>query len=215
MERAEAKRRLEEVLHNKTDLYTIAQQFGLTIQKPEGGINKGWAGQAIERVLGIQLNSSRAPNMGSWELKVIPLYFDKTGQNLIVKETMAITMIDSVSVLAQPFQDSHLYQKLNKALIVARVVKQGEFSSTLYRVAEFDLAHNPTLYAAVERDYEAVRQTIRDHGYDALTGKMGEVIQPRTKGKGHGSLSRAFYARTALVAYILGLSTSFRRGGTP
>jgi hypothetical protein len=28
-----------------------------------------------------------------------------------------------------------------------------------------------------------------------LSGRMGVLIQPRTKGPGHGSTSRAFYAR--------------------
>lgn len=37
----------------------------------------------------------------------------------------------------------------------------------------------------------------------ALTGKMGVLVQPRTKGKGHGSTSRAFYARTGFVTHII------------
>jgi hypothetical protein len=35
---------------------------------------------------------------------------------------------------------------------------------------------------------------------------MGQFIQPRTKGAGHGSTSRAFYARTQFISQILGLS---------
>jgi len=33
---------------------------------------------------------------------------------------------------------------------------------------------------------------------------MGVLVQPRTKGPGHGSTSRAFYARKIFVAHILG-----------
>lgn len=54
-------------------------------------------------------------------------------------------------------------------------------------------------------DYELVRDTIRTKGFKELTGKMGVLVQPRTKGPGHGSTSRAFYARTGFVTHILGL----------
>jgi len=37
-----------------------------------------------------------------------------------------------------------------------------------------------------------------------LTGRMGVLVQPRTKGSGHGSTTRAFYARKELVKIILG-----------
>ena len=40
------------------------------------------------------------------------------------------------------------------------------------------------------------------YGFGALTGKDGKWIQARTKGPGHGSISRAFNARTILVKKI-------------
>ena len=41
---------------------------------------------------------------------------------------------------------------------------------------------------------------------------MGVLVQPRTKGPGHGSTSRAFYARPHFVAHIISLA---RRPGLP
>ena len=39
-----------------------------------------------------------------------------------------------------------------------------------------------------------------------LAGKdLGRLVQARTKGPGHGSISRAFYALSAFVAHILNL----------
>lgn len=83
--------------------------------------NKGWAGQVCERHLGLALNSSRSPNFGSWELKVIPLKYLKNGK-LVFKETMAICMIDRVEVAEHEFHESHMLQKLRKLVVVARVV---------------------------------------------------------------------------------------------
>lgn len=43
-------------------------------------------------------------------------------------------------------------------------------------------------------------------GFESLTGKDGKWIQARTKGAGHGSRSRAFYARKRFIEKILDYS---------
>ncbi|MFH7026161.1 MAG: MutH/Sau3AI family endonuclease [Heteroscytonema crispum UTEX LB 1556] len=202
MERVEALQRLTELVGK--DLRELANQYGVTVWHEPGKKNKGWSGHTIERFLGLALNSSRSPNFGSWELKVIPLVLNKRTGLLKVKETMAITMIDPVEVSNKEFEDSHLFNKLKKIVVVARVFEsQNESRSLLHSVASFDLEH-PEIYAQVKADYDLVRDTIINQGFAKLTGKMGVLVQPRTKGPGHGSTSRAFYARTSFVAHILG-----------
>jgi|TARA_Y100000031_G_scaffold50281_1_gene57672 hypothetical protein len=71
-------------------------------------------------------------------------------------------------------------------------------------VTEFDLG-NDELSSQIKEDYHTVRTVIRSKGFDQLSGSMGVLVQPRTKGPGHGSVSRAFYARTRLVTEILGI----------
>ncbi len=201
MEREEAVRKLKQ-LEGK-DLRLLAEKNQVTIWK-SGKLNKGWAGHAIERYLGLPINSAQSPNFGSWELKIVPLKKLKTGQ-MVVKETMAITMIDPVNVLQKNFEESHLLAKLTKQVVCARFFEsQQERSSKLIRVSTFDLS-NPDIYNQVKADYDLVRHIIKQDGFEALTGKMGVFVQPRTKGPGHGSTSRAFYARKKLVSLILGL----------
>jgi DNA mismatch repair protein MutH len=202
MERKEALEKIR--LLEGTDLRPLADRYGITVWLGDHK-NKGWAGHVIERYLGLALNSSRSPNFGSWELKVVPLKRDKSGL-LKVKETMAITMIDPVEVMAKEFEDSHLFNKLRKMIVVSRVFKDvAETTSTLHAAAEFDL-DNPLVFEIVRADYELVRRALRDVGFHSLTGHMGKLIQPRTKGAGHGSTSRAFYARTQFVAHILNIA---------
>jgi DNA mismatch repair protein MutH len=185
------------------NLRKVADELGITVWKGDK-LNKGWVGHTIERFLGLPLNSSRSPNFGSWELKVVSLRHLRGGQ-LRVKETMWITMIDPVEVSAKEFEDSHLLNKMRKLLVVGRIFQsQEEHQTLLYGVAPFDL-DNPDTYTQVKADYDLVRETIRTKGFDALTGRMGILVQPRTKGTGHGSTSRAFYARTRFVAHMLGL----------
>jgi DNA mismatch repair protein MutH len=184
------------------DLRSLADVHQVTVWK-EGKKNKGWAGHTLERYLGLPINSAQSPNFGSWELKQVQLVPKRDGM-LRVKETMAITMIDPVNVAAKPFEESHLFAKLQKIVVVARIFEsQADDRSLLHSVAEFDLS-DPEIYQQVRADYELVRETIVRDGFSALSGSMGVLVQPRTKGPGHGSISRAFYARKPFVARILG-----------
>ena len=189
------------------DLHKLANDFEITIVR-NGRVNKGWAGHVIERFLGIPINSAQSPNFGSWELKTIPLKYLKNG-NLQFKETMAITMIDPYHVKTTSFEDSHLLAKLSKFVCVARIVGTDYSKPTfVHRVVSFDLNNNKELYQAVKNDYELVRQCLLDNnrGFDYLTGRLGQYIQPRTKGSGHGSISRAFYAKTKFLAEFINLN---------
>jgi DNA mismatch repair protein MutH len=193
MERREAIQRLSEIVGQ--DLRELADEYEVTVFKENGGRNKGWAGHVLERHLGLPINSSQSPNFGSWELKVIPLKYLKSGR-LVVKETMAVTMIDPYNVERTDFEDSHLLIKLRRMIVVARIWEgRQEERSIFYDATTFDLMDHPEAYDPVKADYDLVRETIRTQGFSTLTGRMGVYIQPRTKGAGHGSVSRAFYAK--------------------
>jgi DNA mismatch repair protein MutH len=185
------------------DLRAMADEYKIPVWK-NGRENKGWAGLVIERYLGLPQNSRQEPDFGDWELKVVPLRKDTQG-NLRVKESMAITMLEPVEVVANKFEDSHLYDKLRSMVVVSRVWEsKEELHSMLHAAAEFDL-DNPKINAQVKDDYEAIRTQIRNRGIDSVTGDLGKLVQARTKGPGHGSTSRAFYARPIFVAHILNL----------
>jgi DNA mismatch repair protein MutH len=204
MHRDEVVRRLNKL--EGRNLHELAKEYGVTIVSTSGKVNKGWAGHVCERYLGLPLNSGQSPNFGSWELKSIPLKRLRGGF-FSFKETMAITMIDPYNVQRTSFEDSHLLMKLRKAVIVARVVGTHYGEPTfLHTVTSIDL--DGELYDAVRADYELVRECLNDptRGFSALTGSMGRYIQPRTKGQGYGSTSRAFYARPRFLAQFINLT---------
>lgn len=203
MEREDAIRKLKEL--EGMDLVALTSRYDVTVWKG-GKKNKGWAGHVLERYLGLPLNSAQSPNFGSWELKIVPLKRLANG-TVVVKETMAITMIDPYNVANTPFEQSHLLAKLKKAVVCARLFEsQSEERSVLVRVSAFDL-NDKAIYEQVRMDYEETRDCISTRGFEHLTGTMGALVQPRTKGAGHGSTSRAFYARTRFVEKILGVET--------
>jgi len=202
IERAEAIKELKK-LEGK-DLRPLADKFNVTVWKGDK-LNKGWTGHVIERYLGLQLTSTQSPDFGSWELKIVPLTHSHSGE-IVVKETMAITMINPDNVLQKDFEDSHLLAKLKKIVVCARMFESKKENTAIFvNACVFDL-NDPIIYNQIKSDYDIVRETLKNKGFEALTGAMGVLVQPRTKGPGHGSISRAFYARTKLVSHIIGLS---------
>jgi DNA mismatch repair protein MutH len=122
---------------------------------------------------------------------------------LVPKETMAITMIDPFNVKNTSFEESHLLAKLQKMLICTRMFQnKNEDSAIFLNVMQIDL-NDKIIYEQIKADYELIRNVIINQGFENLSGKLGVYIQPRTKGAGHGSKSRAFYARTSLLKLIL------------
>lgn len=201
LDRKEGVRRIN-LLAGK-DLRPMADQYGIPVWK-NGRENKGWAGLVIEHYLGLPQNSRQEPDFPGWELKVVPLRKDANGK-LRVKESMAITMLEPAEVLANKFEDSHLYDKLRSMVVASRIYENAqELHSILHAAAEFDL-DNPKIHEQLKDDYETIRQRIRASGIDSVTGDLGKLVQARTKGRGHGSTTRAFYARPTFVAHILNL----------
>ena len=200
MEREDALHQLQQLVG--TDLYELAKRYPqVTVER-----NKGWAGHVCEVHLGLALNSSPEPNGGSWELKQVSLKRTAEGF-LTAKETMAITMLSPQRVLDLPFEESDVLKKLRRLVLVARIFLPNSPLAPVALVREADISvETPLIFNQVREDYELIRATLREQGFSALSGKMGKLIQPRTKGAGHGSTTRAFYARTQFVNILLGLN---------
>mgnify|MGYP001598760218 CR=1 FL=1 len=95
------------------DLSELAKKFGITTYET-GKQNKGWKGLILERLAGLETNVSKAPNGLTYELKSVAFHYVK--DELVPKETMAITMINPEELKAHPFFESHCWAKL-KAMI--------------------------------------------------------------------------------------------------
>lgn len=190
------------------DLHSLSGEFGITVASSSGKQNKGWAGSVIQAALGMPPDNLQQPDFGDWELKVVPVV-RKTGGQLKFKETMAITMINPDNVLTTSFAQSHLLTKLGRFLLVARLVgpdfRDPSFIVATQSVNLEDLP--PVILETIQADYEEVQEVLATEGLDGLSGSMGTFVQPRTKGAGHGSKSRAFYARTKLLSTLLDIQS--------
>ena len=182
------------------NLRKLAKHYDITTYET-GKQNKGWKGLVLERVAGLQTNVSKAPNVFSWELKSVS--FRKINGKFVPKETMAITMVNPEELKKHSFFESHCWAKL-KAIIFCAVAWHGKNAENaeLIKVTSLDFAETDDLIQEIKADYDLIRNRLITEGFDALTGADGKWIQARTKGAGHGSKSRAFYARTDLVKKI-------------
>lgn len=98
-----------------------------------------------------------------------------------------------------------MWQKLKKTIVCGREwIDKAEPRSRLIQVNAFDVS-DEELIALVKSDYEKIQETIRKRGFGELSRSLCDYIEPGTKGAGHGSTSRAYYASKKLVGIILGL----------
>lgn len=158
----------------------------------------------LEHLAGLSNDNKQAPNGLGFELKSTAFY--KVKGEWTPKETFAITMINPQNLIDTPFFKSHCWEKL-KSLVYCAVSWNGKHNekSELLKVQSFDFLESDTLIQEIQADYEFIRNKLKTQGFAALTGKDGKWIQARTKGAGHGSTSRAFYARKALIKEIIKL----------
>jgi DNA mismatch repair protein MutH len=190
------------------DLRKLALQYRVTTFET-GRQNKGWKGLILERLAGLETNVSKAPNGLSYELKSVSFRYIK--DELVPKETMAITMINPEELKKHSFFESHCWNKL-KSIVFCAVMWHGQNAekAELLKVASLDFAEDDELIKEIKADYDFVREKLIRHGFNKLTGKDGKWIQARTKGTGginprtgkRRPITRAFYARIALVKKI-------------
>jgi len=186
------------------DLAKLANELGVTTFK-NGKQNKGWKGLALEQLAGLTNDNKQAPNGLGFELKSTAFYQVKGIWR--PKETMAITMINPANLIETPFFQSHCWEKL-KSIVFCAVSWNGKHDpkSELLKIQSFDFLEDEEIIKEIEMDYEFIRNKCATQGFKALTGRDGKWIQARTKGAGHGSISRAFYARKGLIEKIINLS---------
>ena len=191
--------------HIGQDLRKLALEYGITTYET-GKQNKGWKGLVLERLAGLQTNISKAPNGLTYELKSVAFHYVKN--ELVPKETMAITMINPAELKAHSFFESHVWAKL-KTIVFCAVMWHGTNSgkAELLKVTSLDFSETDELIQEIKTDYDFIRHKLITKGFKSLTGKDGKWIQARTKGAGHGSISRAFYARTKFVKKIFETSS--------
>jgi len=112
--RFDAVNRLKHELRDQ-NLFALARTHNVTVSR-NGRLNKGWVGQTIERVGNILGGNLKRPDGADFELKSVSLL--KKSDDWVPKETMAITSFNPETILRERFEESALWQKLSRMIVV-------------------------------------------------------------------------------------------------
>jgi DNA mismatch repair protein MutH len=200
------------------ELSELADQMGLPVPAGVAGSDrsKGWAGQIIERELGVETRGASGPDFAGLgvELKTVPV-----DRDLKPLESTAVCQIDPVAIAGESWQTSTARAKLDQVLFVALEVPPRASSVGQRRVSAVCL-WSPTVAqeSLLRGDFELfVREYFRRGRVSAITGHLGVVLQVRPKGRNAadvrdgydetGQPTRVgkcgFYLRPGFVATIL------------
>ncbi len=156
--------------------------------------NKGKPGLHLEELLKIP-HSPACLDCDDGEIKVFPLKKSKSGA-LVPKETVAVTMVQKDALLETAWEDSRVFAKLKNTLFIG-YIRDGD-NITYHKAIHFDESH--PLMEVLAEDYLTIQESAAE---GRMNGAIGELLQTRTKGAGHGSTSRAFYLRTKFLSDIM------------
>ncbi|HEV8666923.1 MAG TPA: MutH/Sau3AI family endonuclease, partial [Candidatus Paceibacterota bacterium] len=140
------------------DLRKLALEQGITTFET-GRQNKGWKGQVLEKLAGLDNNSKKAPNGLTYELKSVSFHTKK--EMLVPKETMAITMINPEELKADEFFKSHCWAKL-KSLVFCAIMWNGHDAQAaeLIKVVSLDFLEDDELILEIKADYDLIRNKL-------------------------------------------------------
>ena len=164
--------------------------------------NKGSPGLLLEQLVGIPPTSNCLDCLDG-ELKVFPVKQLKNGL-FVPKESIAVTMLSTEELRTNDFASSKCFKKMNRMLVVP-YFRSGETIRYMTPVLlDSALPEFKSVYSIFEEDYTTIRSQYVESG--VLESKTGVFLQTRTKGPGHGSLSRAFYLRPECIKQLVSLN---------
>lgn len=165
--------------------------------------NKGRPGQFLEDLLGIP-HTSNCLDASDGEVKTVPIKMLKNG-TYVPKETIAVTMLSTDELRECHFKSSKCCKKMSKMLVVP-YLRTGDIIVFMKpKIVDKDSEEYSSVYSAIEADYDEIRKNYVENGI--LQSKTGSLLQNRTKGAGHGSVSRAFYLRPQFVKDCIELNS--------
>jgi len=175
----------------------IGNEYVLPVTK-----NKGLPGNFLEELLGIP-HTQNCLDCIDGELKIFPVKKLKNG-TIVPKETMAITMLSKEELLINDFNSSKCCKKMSRMLVVPYYRNGDKIQFMTPKIIDKKCSEFADLYNTIEMDYNQIRKNYIENGI--LQSGTGTLLQNRTKGSGHGSISRAFYLRPSFMKRCIPLS---------
>jgi DNA mismatch repair protein MutH len=194
------------------NLYELAEIHAITVRK-NGKLNKGWAGQTIERVAKLEGGNFQKRDGFDFELKSTSL--KKNGDTWKPKETIKITQLTPSNIIEVEFETSALWNKLAHLILVG-CHHETEDRCTVIRVDAIDI-NDPILVDEIKKFWEEVRYSVLSGDFVDFfnAGSSKDLVQLRPTGDGkqwstcpttaERFPARAFYGTKRLIEQVLKL----------
>lgn len=124
----------------RSNLYEVAEKFGITVLR-NGRLNKGWAGQTLERIAGLSTNNFAGRDGADFELKSTTLV-ERNGV-WVPRETIKVTTLNPARILDEEFQTSALWTKLSRLILVGCAYPKDN-TCEIVRIASVDTVDTQT-----------------------------------------------------------------------
>ncbi len=151
-----------------------------------GNMKKGASGLIVENLLGIKNNNNAdadIPDIGC-EVKILPIQKKRNGE-ITAKEPTQIQMINYFEVAKENWDNAKIRKKINLTLWVVYLAKEDSksFQQDEYKIIDYFIDHpDENKIIIFKNDWESIQGLIINGLADKLTSKMGEYLEPKTKG---------------------------------
>lgn len=179
-----------------------------------GRYNKGWVGTTLDHVAKTKNISAALPDGQDYELKSVNVIW--RNNEWVPKETFAITMFNPTHILNENFEDSRVWHKLVRLILVGHSYLNDRKDDAIVRfISPVDVS-DAALKQEIESYWNLIKETVKNEKIAAYSsrGTSSGYIQLRTKGSGSSKSkcpftnqefnTRAFYATKQFVKYVRG-----------
>ncbi len=148
--------------------------------------NKGLIGQLVEKYLGLSNNNFSTPDLGTVEIKTIPIKF-KANNIPYAKERMVISKVDFNELITKEFDQNHNIQKINNVLFICYWVNNEQHNIYDYQFLGgfiFSLDQiEPEAKEVFINDYKILKNKCKEEKFDEISSSLTTYLEMCTKGQ--------------------------------
>jgi DNA mismatch repair protein MutH len=175
---------------------------------PSSAATKGVVGRIYEACFDIPQNSRPGPDFegAAIELKSVPILF--SGSEARAKERVSVGMIDFDRLAVETWETAHARHKLERLLLIFYRWEPYRPIASFQTLAAGIWSPDAESWAGMRSDWELVHGLAVAGRRHQVSESLTRLLGAATKGRGHGSFSRAWSLKQPFVGWIYRQMTS-------
>ena len=164
------------------EVFPILKSFvNCRVVKDVSDNNKGWFGQFLDSCLSDSPKNICDKDGHDFELKCVQAKVTASG-HVKPSQTIAVTQFNPRKILSQSYNESPVYCKLEKVIIVFVDYSDDRSEATILKVASFKAEDYPD----IENDFRSIKSVLEKGEISNYSsrGTSKNSLQLRTKGRG-------------------------------